>query len=215
MNPTRNGKIARLPLDVRENLNRRLQDGQQGKKLVAWLNSLPDVRTIIETEFGGRPVREQNLSEWKLGGYRDWLVAQEARHVIARLEEELAECGGEDAQALSETLARWLAVRYAIATRRLVETEGPEHWRMLRELCGDVVELRRGDHNARRLELERARVAAIERDAEMRWKRRIVVGLETLAREIEHNPDAKAAFANLNEILRHPFDPTESSESEE
>jgi hypothetical protein len=189
MNPTRNGKIARLPLSIRENLNRRLQDGEQGKKLVAWLNSLPEVRSMIHAEFGGRPVREQNLSEWKQGGYRDWLALQEAREVAARLDEELAECGDGVAKPLSETLARWLAVRYAVATRRLVETEGPEHWRLLRELSKDIVELRRGDHSARRLELERARVAAAERDAEMKWKRKIVIGLEPVEHETRNSLD--------------------------
>ena len=63
MNPTRNGKIGRLPMEIRERLNRRLQDGQQGKKFVAWLNTLPEVRAIVAEESGGRPVREQNLSE--------------------------------------------------------------------------------------------------------------------------------------------------------
>ena len=37
----RTGKIARLPDDIREQLNRRLNDGEKGKKLVMWLNSLP------------------------------------------------------------------------------------------------------------------------------------------------------------------------------
>ncbi len=104
----------------------------------------------------------------------------------------------------------WLAVRYAVATRRLVETEGPEHWRLLRELCGDVVELRRGDHSARRLELERARVASAEREADMKWKRKIVIGLETLEHEIRKNPEARAAFKTLSDLFRHPFDPTEA-----
>jgi hypothetical protein len=208
MNPTRNGKIARLPLHIREQLNRRLRDGQQGKKLVAWLNSLPEVRAITKAEFDGRPVREQNLSEWKQGGYRDWLALQEAREVNARLDEELADCGEPGDKPLSETLARWLAVRYAVASRRLVETEGPEQWRLLRELCGDVVELRRGDHSARRLELERARIAAIERDADMKWKRRIDIGLETLAREVKRHPEAKAAFHTFADLVRQPFDPT-------
>lgn len=85
-----------------------------------------------------------------------------AREAAARLDEELADCGEPDGQPLSETLARWLAVRYALATRRLVETEGPQQWRMLRELCGDVIELRRGDHSAQRLQLERARLANIQ-----------------------------------------------------
>ncbi len=46
--------------------------------------------------------------------------------------------------------------------RRLLATEGPDQWRLLRDLCGEVVELRRGDHSARHLGLERTRLAAIE-----------------------------------------------------
>ena len=63
MNLTRNGKIARLPLAVRQELNRRLDEGEQGKKLVAWLNSLPEVQAIMTAEFGGKPITEQNLVE--------------------------------------------------------------------------------------------------------------------------------------------------------
>ena len=37
--------------------------------------------------------------------------------------------------------------------------EGPEHWRQLREFCAEVVELRRGDHTAQRLQLDRERLA--------------------------------------------------------
>ena len=39
MKPTRNGKIARLTRSIREELKQRLNDGEQGKTLVAWLNS--------------------------------------------------------------------------------------------------------------------------------------------------------------------------------
>ena len=85
MNITRNGKIARLPHAVREQLNNRMHDGEEGKKLVAWLNALPAVRAVVKAEFGGRPVRAQNLSEWKQGGYRDWLAQQEAIAVAGRL----------------------------------------------------------------------------------------------------------------------------------
>ncbi len=211
MNPTRNGKIARLPLPVRENLNRRLQDGQQGKKLVLWLNSLPEVQSVIQAEFGGRPVREQNLSEWKQGGYRDWISLQEAREATARLDEELADSGDDPAQPLCETISRWLAMRYAVATRRLVETEGPEQWRMLRELCGDVVELRRGDHSARRLELERSRVATAERDVDRKWQSKIEIGLDALADAIQKKPEAMAAYETLRNLVRDPQDPTKAA----
>ena len=102
------------------------------------------------------------------------------------------------------------AIRYVVATRRLVETEGPEHWRLLRELSKDVVELRRGDHSAMRLELERTRTAAAERNAHMKWQRKIVIGLEALEHGIRNNPEARVAFQALYDSFRHPFDPTES-----
>ena len=48
MNSTRNGKIARLPRGVRQELNRRLHEGEQGKRLVAWLNALPEVQPELD-----------------------------------------------------------------------------------------------------------------------------------------------------------------------
>src|SRR5580700_6949622 len=69
---TRNGKIARLPAGIREELNQRLFNGEQGKHLVEWLNGLPKVQTVMQAAFEGRPITEDNLSEWKLGGYLAW-----------------------------------------------------------------------------------------------------------------------------------------------
>ena len=62
MNLTRNGKIGRLPRAVREQLNRRLDNGEQGGQLLEWLNALPEVRDLVAREFGGQPIRKQNLS---------------------------------------------------------------------------------------------------------------------------------------------------------
>ncbi len=41
---TRNGKIARLPLAVRQQLNQRLQNGELARDLLSWLNRLPESR---------------------------------------------------------------------------------------------------------------------------------------------------------------------------
>ena len=60
---TRLGKIARLPRAVREQLNHRLADGEMGKRLVEWLNTLPVVHAVLTAEFGGRAINEQNLSD--------------------------------------------------------------------------------------------------------------------------------------------------------
>jgi hypothetical protein len=158
MNLTRNGKIARLPLAVRQELNRRLDQGEQGKKLVAWLNGLPAVQAIAATEFGGKAIREQNLSEWKQRGYRDWLAKQEALEIAERLSEDATEWNAQGRAGLTDTLAFWLVARYALATRRVAETGGREGWRLLREMCADIVELRKGDHTAERLQIERERL---------------------------------------------------------
>jgi hypothetical protein len=111
----------------------------------------------------------------------------------------------------------WLCLEFAIEkpTTKLqnITDEGGDaglDLATLAKLSADVVALRKGDHSAQRLELERARAAVAERDAEMRWKRKIVVGLEALEREIRKTPEANAAFRTLYDLLRCPFDPTES-----
>ena len=35
-------------------------------------NEIPQVKAMLEAHFGGKPISQQNLSEWKAGGYRDW-----------------------------------------------------------------------------------------------------------------------------------------------
>jgi hypothetical protein len=71
------GKIGRLPTAVRAQLNTRLQDGEEGKQIVRWLNSLPEVRKILAGQFEGRPINEPNLTGWRQGGYEEWLLRQD------------------------------------------------------------------------------------------------------------------------------------------
>jgi hypothetical protein len=79
------GKIARLPKAVRAQLNTRLQDGAEGKQIVHWLNSLPEVKDVLAEKFEGRPINEQNLTNWRQGGYEDWLAHQEILALAAKL----------------------------------------------------------------------------------------------------------------------------------
>ena len=71
------GKIGRLPQAVRAQLNSRLQDGHEGKLIVRWLNSLPEVKQVLAEGFDGRPISEQNLTDWRQGGYQEWVAYQE------------------------------------------------------------------------------------------------------------------------------------------
>ena len=62
---TRNGKIARLPKTVQEELNRRLDNNEPGKRLVAWLNSRPEVQAVITAEFGGIKLPESVSEDYR------------------------------------------------------------------------------------------------------------------------------------------------------
>ena len=73
---TRNGKIARLPLAIREELNARLRNGDNGNKLIVWLNGLTEAQAVLASEFDGKPLCKQNLSRWRKGGFADWLRQQ-------------------------------------------------------------------------------------------------------------------------------------------
>jgi hypothetical protein len=152
---TRTGKIARLSHEIREQLNHRLRDGEQGKALVAWLNSLPEVQTVLAADFAGQPINPQNLSEWKRGGYRDWHLQQEALAMVQTLSADTDALKAASPEPLVDKLALWLVARYAVAAKSL---KGVADWQRLRELCADVVALQKGDHSAARLKLERERL---------------------------------------------------------
>lgn len=134
MNTTRNGKIAQLPMAVREELNRRLDDGESGPSLLAWLNALPVVQAMLDSR-SWRPINPPNLTAWRQGGYRDWRADLEARKFAGP---------GEPAEKdLSRTRALLLASQCFGETKRVEEIgEGEKHWRMLRQLAADVTRLR-------------------------------------------------------------------------
>jgi hypothetical protein len=52
---------------------------------VAWLNSLPEVQALLAAEFAGKPIREQNLSEWRKHGYKSWLWRRQALEMAQEL----------------------------------------------------------------------------------------------------------------------------------
>jgi len=163
---TRNGKIARLPREIRDELNGRLENGEPGVRLAEWLNGLPEVQKALQAHFGGRAISEQNLSEWKSGGYRDWLARQEALSQARELSADAKELADATDGRLTDHLATVLAARYAAALTGWngeVTEEFGRKLHALRSLCQDIIELRRGDHSGARLNIERER---LERERE-------------------------------------------------
>jgi len=156
----RHGKIARLPHAIREQINRRLQNSDEGGEILEWLNALPEVRAVMDTEFDGQPVSKMNLSNWRLGGYRDWEAQQEALAAVRQFGSNAAEINREAGGQLADHLALCLMARLAVAWQK-ASSAGDDpagELQRLRQLCGDLVALRKGDHNALRLRIEREKL---------------------------------------------------------
>jgi hypothetical protein len=151
------GKIARLPLDTREELNRRLANGELGGSLLRWLNALPAVRDMLEYCFGGAAITKQNLSEWRKGGFREWKMRLEFfsdPEKVAAQAQEIREVSGDK---LTHNLATVLAGQYAVVMRRWFAYPTQEveaRLRVLHSLCVDIVALRRRDIEVERMKLD-------------------------------------------------------------
>jgi hypothetical protein len=163
MTPSRRGKIARLSQYIRTQLNRRLEDGEPGGVVVAWLNTLPAVKEVLDGQFGGRPITEQNLSEWRQGGYLDWLQHEENCALVRRLADEADDLAVmademEGEVAVSDRLAPIMAAELARTAKALLEEAATpqERWQRLQGVLQQLAELRRHDHRAARLRRDQA-----------------------------------------------------------
>jgi hypothetical protein len=163
MNTIRSGKIARLPPDIREQLNQRLANHESSTSLVKWLNALPEVQAIVTQEFGGKAVMRQNLHEWRHGGHAEWRRQQEARAIMEQLHQEGNELTKMADGSVSNIMAQWLAARYVVGMKQRLGWNGDPTaaWEQLRECCHDVMALRRADHLAQRLELDREKAQTL------------------------------------------------------
>jgi len=153
---TRNGKIARLPRKVREQLNQRLDEGEQGKQLVAWLNGLPEVQELLAVQFQGKAINEQNMTEWKQGGFQDWLRHQEALECVRTAAEQARELADEAGptpltDVLSASVALLLSKLISEANSSQESTQ--ESRREMLALIREWTALRKGDHRAARLKM--------------------------------------------------------------
>src|SRR5262245_30416762 len=123
----RNGKIARLPFSIREELNQRLNDGDGGEPLLEWLNSLEAVQKVVVERFKGVPIGAQNLTEWRQGGFVDWCECMEARQLARDLQEEAEVVDDQNHQeATGDHLAAVLMLEFARIGRARLRSAGDE-----------------------------------------------------------------------------------------
>ena len=143
----RNGKIARLPREIREQLNVWLEKTEDSGPILEWLNGLPLVRQLLRESFDGVPISKQNLCEWRQGGFREWQLryewvdeASELRGLCDDLDEVI------DVPLLAGYLATMVATRYAAVLSTWdgeVDPKIEAKLRVLRGLNRDIALLQR------------------------------------------------------------------------
>jgi len=109
------------------------------------------------------------------GAYTDG-VQQMLREMVAEAQEWKAAAGG----SVTDAVAAWLAPQYLLAARqKLSATDGAGRLELLRTMVQDWTLLRRGDHSAARLQLDREALdwqranSKAQKDKEFReWIRR-------------------------------------------
>lgn len=106
------GKIARLPGHIREQLNQRLLDGQEGTEILTWLNELPEVKHVLAAKFNSAPISHRNLTEWRRIGYERWLQRQQPNQELKWLKEAACDFtqagGGKLAHGAATLAGAWL-----------------------------------------------------------------------------------------------------------
>jgi len=147
-------------------------------------------------EFNGFPIREQNLSQWRKRGYREWLeerqTAEAVRSVITGTTEFQKTRVG-----IADNVAVWFAARYFVAIKGMDDQEDGLNWKRMREFCDDLVRLRRGDHTSVRLDLT-------SRELQARSRRMAIRETKTLEHCSNISPRAKSLFEQLTaEIAAH------------
>jgi hypothetical protein len=146
---TRIGKIARLPKEIREQLNQRLENGELGTALIKWLNALPEVQKILAEQFASQAVRAQNLSQWRNGGYQDWLRHQHLREQTRWTTEQSKDLSSDtDSNSISiaENVALVMSAELAIHVQALGAITDPKaRFRQFHLLSRELSRMRRDD----------------------------------------------------------------------
>ena len=70
----RRGKIARLPQSLRDLVNRLLADGAEYKQIIGELEKHREQWPPGITGFN-----KTNITQWRMGGYKEWLANNELR----------------------------------------------------------------------------------------------------------------------------------------
>lgn len=161
----RQGKFARLPHALREQVNLRLHDGKSSGEILAWLNQHPEAIRVWDAHFEGAPATPQNLSEWRLGGYKEWEGRRQETENLKTLSQfasELACAGGSLADGAAAIASGQILVALENAGNIMI-TGGSDDAEKdplegLAKIAGAVASLQKATTARGKLDLDRKRV---------------------------------------------------------
>jgi hypothetical protein len=196
-------KIARLPNDIHEELNRRLFNGQVGRQVLAWLNGLPAVKEILKTEFDGKAINHPNLTNWRQTGYQRWLRQKQ----LVSATKELCVYATDIVQAGGGHLAPAAA---AVASGKILEfldtaDSAPADPNNLVKCAAAASALLKGEHTHARIEIAKERLRQremnllLKRDKQQRDATAITLRAlrDARAKEIEASSSSHAEKIEL------------------
>lgn len=168
-------KIGRLPYAVRNELNERMRDGATGTACLEWLNAHADMLRV-RAETGCAPVNAQNLSDWRMTGYADWLDDQKETERLRRfadLSGAIVTASGGDPSAVG---SRLLTAKILEAIRTADGNDAEGLAKALGALRSQDIAARRADlaegkleQDRQRLELDRRKFARTTCELFVKW----------------------------------------------
>ena len=151
-NVARRGKIASLPLAIRNEINTRLDNGSSGGEILNWLNADKEVREVMKRRWSGHAITDGNLSDWRLGGYADWLRRRDHLELLRELAEHGVKMGETGTGSFADGSAAIIGSRLMLA----LETASDEE---ALKMAKTVHRLRAGDRGRAKLDLQRRKLS--------------------------------------------------------
>jgi hypothetical protein len=154
------GKIARLPEDLREQLNHRLLDNHPASDILPWLNDLPGVKEILAAQFGGQSINRYNLSNWRKLGYQRWFDARQSiaeTKELAQFSVNIVATGSGSIPSGASAIASGQILKRLQSLARTENENGPSE--DLLKLTSATAVLLKGEQNNERLKIARERLS--------------------------------------------------------
>ncbi len=197
---THRSKIARLPFNIREELNHQIMDNVPTKEILSWLNTDPMVRHYMERLFQNRFITEQNLSEWRQGAYQEWLDYRSCVEDVRDLSEQAARAALTDISG--EHLLVALTAMFARMIKNMEKTDEIAFNRkvlVVQNLIKMALSLRRSEQRDEALRLNRERLELLREKNGNKSP--------SSCPPSSNGPRASAFSNNLRALPAHPLHP--------